>query len=169
MDYDADYFGSIKTSYNTAISVANDYLVNLERVGFKAVILYGGHAPSGRVAKVARDNFRTQMGVWAGGEVDLAATDYSIDHAGVMETAMMMAVAPDSVDMSRVEEANQDRLYDDLLEGCSRDAREATLGKGQDWINAVTDELAQIGRDLLEQQADAPTKAKYVGQPSDTL
>jgi len=163
MEYGADYFGSIKTSYNTAMSVANDYLANLERVGFKAVILYGGHAPSGRVAKVARDNYKTRMAVWAGGEVDLAATDYTIDHAGVMETSMMMAVAPDSVDMSRAEETNQDRLYDDLLEGCGQDAREATLAKGQAWVNAISDELAQLGRDLLKQQAGAPTRVKYVG------
>ena len=94
------------------------------------------------------------------------ATDRTGDHAGFVETSLMMALLPDHVDLERIRHRHPDNLYDDPLEGISESERPvvtATVEDGRALLEAITTELASICREMLAKQGGRPTRVNYVG------
>ena len=79
------------------------------------------------------------------------ATDRTGDHAGFVETSLMMALFPDHVDLERIRHRHPDNLYDDPLEGISESERPVVTANVED------------GRTLLAKQGGRPTRVNYVG------
>ena len=94
------------------------------------------------------------------------ATDRTGDHAGFVETSLMMARLPDHVDLERIRHRHPDNLYDDPLEGISESERPvvtANVEDGRTLLAAIAAELAAICHDLLAKQGGRPTRVNYVG------
>ena len=60
------------------------------------------------------------------------ATDRTGDHAGFVETSLMMALLPDHVDLERIRHRHPDNLYDDPLEGISESERPVVTANVED-------------------------------------
>ena len=160
------HFGSLMTMHLTSRGVIEDTLVNLERTGFKVVLIYGGHYPAARLGGTDRGGIRhgdggaLVHGAHGGGDRRVG------DHAGFIETSLMMALLPDHVDLDRIRRRHPENLYDDPLEGISESERPvvtATVEEGRVLLEAITGELASICRDLLAKQGGRPTRVNYVG------
>ena len=160
------HFGSLMTMHLTSRGVIEDTLVNLERTGFKVVLFYGGHYPAARLAELIARDYATGMEVRSFMERTVEATERTGDHAGFIETSLMMALLPDHVDLDRIRRRHPDNLYDDPLEGISESERPvvtANVEEGRALLAAIAEELAAICRDLLTKQGGRPTRVNYVG------
>ena len=99
-------------------------------------------------------------------ERTVEATERIGDHAGFVETSLMMALLPDHVDLDRIRRRHPDNLYDDPLEGISESGRPVVTANEEDGrtlLAAIAEELASICRDLLAKQGGRPTRVNYVG------
>ena len=69
------HFGSLMTMHLTSRGVIEDTLVNLERTGFKVVLIYGGHYPAARLAERIAEEYATEMEVRSYMERTVEATE----------------------------------------------------------------------------------------------
>lgn len=99
---------------DTVMQLLTEYLEQLSNVGFKLVVVLSGHyGPPHIAALVEAANLftiwqaRRRTRVWVIPEYDLV-TDlgYSGDHAAKWETAILMHLRPELVDLSRLNDAN---------------------------------------------------------------
>jgi creatinine amidohydrolase len=119
-------------------------LAQAQRAGFKCIVA-DGHGPSrGTFASMA-DAWESQFGlhlISAGRDFPHEWTT-QMDHAGRNETSIMMAVAPELVDLSQLPE---DRA--EWPQGVGgEDPRDATAEYGEELLEAT---VALIGRRLEE-------------------
>ena len=163
------HFGTMETRHLTSRAVIEDTLVNLERTGFKVVLVYGGHYPAADLASQIAEKLPTPMEVQSLMERTLSATDGIGDHAGFVETSLMLALFPHYVDLDRIRTRHPDNVYDDPMEGISemggKSVLTANAEQGRHLLGAISRELAGIARNLLEKQAGRPTRVNYRGAP----
>jgi len=118
-------------------------LLQARRAGFRCIVVEG-HGPSrdafARAAKVWRRQFGLHL---------ISAADFpgawatQNDHAGRNETSILMAVAPDLVDLSRLPDDADDRSNGII----GKDPRESTAAYGEELIETT---VRLIGRKLDE-------------------
>lgn len=86
------------------ISLLHTVMANLARAGFKAVVAHG-HGPSTHVFTACKQSFLEEYGIltynlW---ELGVNGDDgIQTDHAATNETSLVMAIAPDLVDMEQL-------------------------------------------------------------------
>jgi len=121
----------------------------INSLGFKAIIYLTGHYPLAHYAKFVAHLAERTFGLrtWCGHEgMILPEFGYEQrgDHAGPWETSLMMAAAPDRVDLGRLDPNPEVKPV-----GCRPDPRSATAEKGKEWLELIADCLARMGRRLL--------------------
>lgn len=139
----------------TVMGLLDEYLCQLAEVGFKLVVVLTGHyGPPHVAALVEAANlftiWQTQYDtrVWVIPEYDLV-TDlgYRGDHAAKWETAILMHLHPDLVDLSRLDEENAGKSGGILGE----DPRHAATPElGQSIVAAIVERLAARVERFLE-------------------
>lgn len=121
----------------------------LRSLGFRAAIFLNGHYPLTGYLRYLRHLIERKLVLrcWGGHEGELLA-EYDMpghgDHAGPWETSLMMALAPDKVDLSELDPSAQARPV-----GCSFDPRTANPPFGHEWVEKIVHCLVEKGRGLL--------------------
>ena len=145
-----DYGGfplTLEFKRETVMQVLTEYLEQLSDIGFKLVVVVSGHyGPPHIAALVEAANLFTiwqtqrQTRVWIIPEYDLV-TDlgYRGDHAAKWETSILMALRPELVDLSRLDDATAGSAGGILGED-PRTAASAAAGAAM--IAAIVDRLA---------------------------
>lgn len=95
----SSYEGTLVFRHETAVTLALELLAQLEKVGFKAVMLLSAHGGKWQEAylQAAVEGYQGQMAVRA---VRPSVASGRGGHAGTSETSEILAVNPDLVDMS---------------------------------------------------------------------
>lgn len=138
--------------------------MSLEQIagfGFRSIYMCTGHAPLVTFAAPAAKAFtratkmagRTVTVDW-GGEGEAAGL--ITDHAGEWETSLMMALAPETVDLTEL-----GRHPDYIGVGAGRNAVGATTAQGEAWLEACTDGIVAEARWLIENYPAAPVRQNH--------
>lgn len=132
----------------TVMQLLTEYLEQLSDLGFKLVVVLSGHyGPPHIAALVEAANLFTiwqtqrQTRVWIIPEYDLV-TDlgYRGDHAAKWETAILMHLRPDLVDLARLDDTNAGERGGIL----GQDPRQsATAELGADIVRAIVQRLSE--------------------------
>ncbi len=135
--------------------------MSLEQIagfGFRSIYLCSGHNPLVHWARpVAKAFSRVTLMAgqpvttdW-GGEFDAAGL--SGDHAGKWETSLMMALAPDSVDLGEIDCQPEYRGV-----GAGVNAVEASARQGQAWLETCAAAIADEARWLVDNYPKLPAR-----------
>ncbi|MDR2682342.1 MAG: creatininase family protein [Dysgonamonadaceae bacterium] len=162
----------IHTRFETQRMVLTDIVDSLQMQGIRLLVLLNGHGGNGfkpMVRDLAFDY--PEMTIvcvdWFAIEPQQHYFENFDDHAGEMETSVMMHYHPELVHLER---AGAGVLTPFRIEGLNRkvgwtprrwdkttqdtgvgDPRRATAEKGKRYVEAVTDKIAQLMRDLVTQ------------------
>ncbi len=129
------------------------------RQGFKAIIILTGHYGAGQqmiIREVAVRMSRVLAVPVLGTPEYFLALDqgYTGDHAAWGETSLMMYMAPDDVDLSRLGEAPHQGIY-------GRDPKKfATREDGEKIATTIIDRLASLARQMPEWNAG--TRSRFI-------
>ena len=136
-----------------------------EDLGCAVCVAFGGHGPCGSLIKrISEENGGEIAGMkllacWSlSHNLDVAKAEYErlgvsqMQHGGLWETAMNMAVNPDFVQLGRLEGAWPDRFlrYTAPLEGLSEIDTRTMLALGQKLMDVAAERIAAEARALLE-------------------
>jgi len=136
------YPGSLLLQEETIAALATDILDRLAQQGYRLIVLFTGHWPEvqgGLLKRVAEEH----MGRGEGARVivldplTIHPTEARTEHAGKIETSVMLHLRPDLVHMERLEGP-------DALKAITADCVEATAEYGQAWFEAIVE--AMVGR-----------------------
>jgi creatinine amidohydrolase len=139
----------------TVMQLLTEYLEQLSDIGFKLVVVLSGHyGPPHIAALVEAANLFTiwqterQTRVWIIPEYDLVTDlNYRGDHAAKWETAILMHLRPDLVDISRLDDSTAGENGGILGE----DPRfSATPELGEHIVSAIVQRLANRVQNYLE-------------------
>jgi Uncharacterized protein, putative amidase len=158
---------TISLQQRTFIEVVKDITVSLENMGVKNVILFSGHygnmQPSRDAARELMDAYGYRN-VWNLGYTSVSKYNAEIMetklwngktfHAAELETSIMLAIAPDQVQMDKAV-CEEPEVPADLdlrpmhwkefsQSGLFGDASKATAEKGRAYLDRWIDELAEI-------------------------
>ncbi len=132
-------------------------LYELETLGFKVIVLVAGHYPLIDHARAACGVFhqqrygsrRTEAIAWVFTGYELVKDRYpeAGDHAGHWETSLMLALAPELVDMTRLPTDPNAPL---VGVGSARPVQEASAEFGEQAIAVLVERVVEQVRDRLE-------------------
>jgi creatinine amidohydrolase len=133
-------------------SLLQPLLTQLSDWGFRVIVLLTGHYPPTQIAmlRVACRRFNRQGGAISLGVPEMGfATDidYFGDHAGMWETSIMLAIAPDQVDLSAMPGG---------LSAIERLTRYGTMGR-----DPTANASAEKGRAAVDHIATGLSKAVH--------
>lgn len=120
--------GSLLVGNGTMVSVVSDVLDRLADQSFELIVVCTGHYPAVQGAMIdqicqARRKPAFEPTLLAVDPFNLHPTDTHSEHAGIIETSIMLHLAPELVDMSALEQPG-------ALEGITEDAPEASAEYG---------------------------------------
>ena len=129
------YPGSMLVRESTFRAIVRDVFDLLADNGVKLVVASTGHWPSKQgvtIARLAREatKKRPETKVIALEPFGCHPSEQEVDHAGELETALMLAVRPDLVHMEMLDKV------DDPLAGIGKDTAEGTAERGQAYLDA---------------------------------
>lgn len=176
--------GTLTFSPQTAIAQWSDLGASVARAGVKKLLLFNAHGGNVGLMDVVARELRAQHGLivysssWYQLPLDAdVMAQFSVDehrfgiHGGAIETSMMMALAPETVDMAKAQNfasTSQQRaaLYPILGNGASAklgwhmqdynpqgavgDATAATATKGAAVVKTAGTQLAKLLRELMD-------------------
>jgi len=147
--------------------LARETLIQLADWGFKVIVLLTGHYPPAQIRllrKECRRFNKTGAAVALGAPEHVFATDieYYGDHAGMWETSIMMAIRPDTVDLSKMP-ANlptMERLAKFGVMGHDPISK-ASADKGRQAIEHISQRLAATVERALTEKSDRAFEEAY--------
>ena len=174
-EHHMDFPGTISVDMQTLLAHLADVAGSVARHGFSHVLIVNGHGSNAAIADLAARHVVLETGIVCGAMSPNAAIDPTlaeptlsqmrrsgpggIAHAGEYETAMMLHLRPDLVQMDRaVREMGQLKL-----EYFNWDHAEPSVLSWQDWWSRMSESgvcgdptvaTAEFGRALLETTAD---------------
>ena len=174
-EHHMDFPGTISVDMQTLLAHLADVAGSVARHGFSHVLIVNGHGSNAAIADLAARKVVLETGIVCGAMSPNAAIDPTlaeptlsqlrrsgpggIAHAGEYETAMMLHLRPDLVQMDRaVREMGQLKL-----EYFNWDHPEPSVLSWQDWWSRMSESgvcgdptvaTAEFGRALLETTAD---------------
>ncbi len=180
-----DIPGAINMHPSTQAAVLRDVVESLATQGFNKLVVLDGHGgntfkPLIREVQAEVDGFFLSVARWYEiGDKD-AFFDEPGDHAGEMETSVMLNAAPDlvrpleeagegtarvfSVEALRTNWAWAERQWTEVTDDTGvGNPKAATAEKGAAYLNEVTGKIAE----LLVNLADADLKALYTDAPGE--
>ncbi|MBI4024120.1 MAG: creatininase family protein [Verrucomicrobia bacterium] len=143
--------GNVYVQPETAKALYRDLLVSLERTGFQEMVLLAGHYPERRLIKEIAADFMVNglSSVLAVTELEVAAEIMGPgDHAGKWETALMLALQPESCDMSKL--PSDRSVKPPAMSGS--DARDATAEDGERAVELIVHRIGRMMSHLLKQR-----------------
>lgn len=177
------FAGTLTLSPQTVIQLWCDIGASVARAGVKKLLLFNAHGGNVGLMEVVARELRGQHGLlvysssWYNLPLDAAALQpFSADeqrfgvHAGDMETSMMLALAPETVNMalaqnfdstSRIRAADCPvlgngksaklgwHMQDYNPQGAAGNAAAATAAKGQALVTSAGEQLAQLLQELM--------------------
>lgn len=102
--------GTMSLATRTYVDLICDLVIGLSTEGFVSIVLLNGHGGNDAAIRVAVDRLTNELGAgasvaatsyWIVGAAALASLRCAPGHAGHFETSLMLALAPDQVDLSR--------------------------------------------------------------------
>ena len=176
--------GTLTLSPETVIALWCEIGASVARAGFKKMLMFNAHGGNVGLMDVVARELRAQHGLlvysssWYNLPLDEAAlAQFSAHehrfgiHGGEIETSMMLALAPDLVDMSQAQNftsSSQERaqrypvlgngksaklgwhIQDYNPSGAVGNAGAATAAKGQALVKSAGEQLAVLLRDLMD-------------------
>jgi len=161
------YPPSLWLSRETCKLLYEELLESFADLGFHACIAFGSHWPADLLMQeIYRERGGRVGGMrfWGGGLVslmrdwldDLERTDHAADGHGMMwETALVMAMRPDWVDLPRARRIMQSPLESQLQGPWPHKIERiqgATVEYGERWLAEAGERLARLATDLLGSQ-----------------
>lgn len=160
-----DFPGFISLGTNTLMKVLKDICSSLFTQGFKKIIIVNGHGGNTSALQAAANSIRDELGFRIGVVTwwDLLKGEISIDHAGWVETSMVMANRPELVDEAKIPEASKKPdgekaefnvmtpmpLFKNIAPlGYIGDPEKASAEKGEKLTDKASDRLAQYIREV---------------------
>jgi creatinine amidohydrolase len=136
--------GSLLLQEDTIAALARDILDQLTQQGYRLIVLFTGHWPEvqggllQRVAEahMAQGGARTLVL----DPLTIHPTEARVEHAGKIETSVMLHLRPDLVHMERLSAP-------DALKAITADCVEATAEYGKAWFEAVVEETVRRARE----------------------
>lgn len=152
-------FGNIYISEALTLALYKEFMQELARIGFKAIVALTGHYPNGQVAvtKRAAADVMDLTGAWIVGlaEYELALDHgYTGDHAGKWETSLYWHLRPD---LTRMENLPEDLAVPLVAAGPEDPRIHASQELGAETCAAIVDRLVAFVDRLLEFDADPVT------------
>jgi creatinine amidohydrolase len=170
-EHHMDFPGTITVDMQTLLAFVADVAISPARHGFSHVLIVNGHGSNASIAELAARRVVLQTGIVCGAMSPNAAIDPTlaeptlsemrrsssggVAHAGEYETAMMLHLRPDLVQMDRaVREVGQLKL-----EHFNWDHSEPSVLSWQDWWSRMSESgvcgdptvaTAEFGRALFE-------------------
>ena len=122
--------GSLLLREETIAALAHDILDQLARQGYRLIVLFTGHWPEvqgGLLSRVAEEFMRgrPEVRVLVLDPFNLHPTDRPVEHAGRVETSVMLHLRPDLVDMAALADP-------EALKAISADCVDATAEFGRE-------------------------------------
>jgi creatinine amidohydrolase len=167
-----DFPGYMSPRIPTFLSVITELVTCLVDHGLTRVVLINGHGGNVAPLEAAVSHIRDELGVivgvchWAWLTSDLQA----VDHAGVMETSLMLHIHPSGVNQAAYPPGTKGssqstvrfripmpRLKEINPEGFMGDPKEATAELGQQLVEKASDMIVEYLREVY-------TQGKVVGQ-----
>lgn len=131
-------------TYDTAELHLHEIIVQIAKIGARTMVLFSGHHPMAQMNMLARiaAAFAPGGAQAAAGIRVIPADERALlgegDHAGIGETSLLLHLAPQWVDMTRIDDHNRaEHRWTD-----STDARRATAAIGAARLAAILDALA---------------------------
>ena len=162
----AEHYPSVMTDLHICKALYIDLFRSFaEDLGCAVCVAFGGHGPCGSLIKRISEEHDGQIGdmkllpCWSlSHNRDIVEADYEklgvsrMNHGGLWETAMNMAVNSEFVRLDRVEGKWPERFlqYEDNQEGLSDIEPEALLAFGQKLIDVAAERIAAEAQELLE-------------------
>ena len=139
--------GSLLLSEETVAALARDVLVRLAEQGYRLIVLFTGHYPRVQgelLASVARAHAEdhAEAKVLALDPFNLHPTDPHSEHAGRIETSVMLYLRPDLVHMERLGEPG-------ALKNITGDCVDATVEYGKERFESALAALVRTVREAL--------------------
>lgn len=174
-EHHMDFPGTVTVDMQTLLAFVADVAISPARHGFSHVLIVNGHGSNASIAELAARRVVLQTGIVCGAMSPNAAIDPTLSeptlsemrrsgpggvaHAGEYETAMMLHLRPDLVQMDKaVREMGQLKL-----EYFNWDHPEPSVLSWQDWWSRMSESgicgdptvaTAEFGRALFETTAD---------------
>lgn len=164
------FVGSISLSNSTLKAILKDIVMSLEQFGAKNILLYAGHnGNSPAIKDLARDlaSEFDYHNIWYF-EPSVNRDLFSLleskipcgcVHAGEMETSMMLAISPESVQLDKAvaefPSLPKDAKYrpiswdEYITVGSYGDPSKATADKGKAFVKAAVDDLVHLINDIM--------------------
>lgn len=141
--------GSVYISEGLLFNYMMEVFRELDYSGFKVVVAFTGHYPvcQVKVIKRAAEQYmeESEMKIWAFYEVELSGeVELEDNHAGRGETALMMELRPDLVDMSKA--VPKDAAS---FPYCQKRLHEATKEYGEAAVNYLVKCIGEKVKELL--------------------
>ena len=177
------FAGTLHLSPQTLIQLWCDIGASVARAGVKKLLMFNAHGGNVGLMDVVARELRAQHGLivysssWYNLPLDASVmAQFSADehrfgiHAGDIETSMMLALAPEQVDMTAAQNfasTSQDRakqfavlgngksaklgwhMQDYNPQGAAGNAAAATAAKGEALVNSAGEQLALLLRELI--------------------
>lgn len=170
----ADFAGTVGMSATSLRRVLKSRIKNLQQLGFRQFAVLNTHGGNSSVLVYTLREIQTELGVRGGilrlpTSVELSEQESTWGfHAGEWETALMLAIAPGTVQMDQalchypatLEDAGELRpenapaifswqTRDIAPDGVMGDATKATTAKGHRWLQEALDTVAEQVRKLI--------------------
>jgi creatinine amidohydrolase len=170
-EHHMDFPGTVSVDVHTLIAYVTDVAISVARHGFTHVLIVNGHGSNAPIADLAARRVVLETGIICGAMSPNAAIDPTlaepvfsemrrsgpggVAHAGEYETAMMLHLRPDLVQMDQaIRESGQTKL-----EHFNWDYPEPSILAWQDWWSRMSESgicgdptvaTAEFGRALFE-------------------
>ncbi len=160
--------GTIDVGYDAFMAYVEAVLREVARNGFKAALIINGHGGNTRALHVVAKKVAFETGIkvgvvdwWRDVAQDVRERLFTAPgHAGEDETAAMLAIRPDLVDMGsaeagpsysrvRVKFYDREATRELFAKGVTGDPRRADAERGREFLNAVVREIVEGVREAL--------------------
>ena len=139
--------GSLLVQEETLAALVRDVLERLTEQGWRLIVLFTGHYPEVQgklLQRVAEEHLAAHPGtkVLVLDPFNLHPTDPHSEHAGKLETSVMLHLRPDLVDMAQLQRPG-------ALQAITPDGAEATAKYGEQRCAEIVEELVRRVREAL--------------------
>ena len=160
--------GTIDVGYDAFMAYVEAVLREVARNGFRAALVINGHGGNTRALHIVAKRVAFETGIkvgvvdwWADVAQEVRERLFTAPgHAGEDETAAVLAIRPDLVDMGSAEEGPsytrvRVRFYDReatrelFAKGVTGDPRRADAERGREFLDAVVKEIVEGVREAL--------------------